>query len=134
MKNGGFINEKVIKARLQADSLIVKRSFENKNNFILADDSDFTVLLGDRCILIKKIKQLSGFEKHRGRCKWNEQIHDSTLFNADIVGPCNNQMEKLKVRLDKNTIIGIHHDGIVWNKAETPIFCYKNHKLHATIA
>jgi hypothetical protein len=137
-ENGGFVNEKVIKARFQADSLIAKRSFENKSNFILADDSDFAALLGDRCILIKNIKQLSGLEKRRGRhSKSNKQqseIHDSTLFNVDMVGPCNNQMEKLKVRLDKSKVIGIHRDGIVWNKAETPIFRYKNCKLRATIA
>jgi hypothetical protein len=135
-ENGGIVNERVIKAKFQADSLIAKRSVDSKSNFILADDSDFAALLGKKCILIKNIKQTYGTDKGRGRRskrKENEssELHDSTLFSVDMVGSCNERMQELKTRLDET---GIHRDGYKWNKAETPIFKYESHRLRATIA
>jgi hypothetical protein len=135
-ENGGIVNEQVIKAKFQADSLIAKRSVDSKSNFILADDSDFAALLGKKCILIKNIKQIYGTDKGRGRrSKWKEnessELHDSTLFSVDMVGSCNERMQELKTRLDENSI---YHNDQQWNKAETPIFRYKSNRLRATIA
>lgn len=54
-ENGGYVQEAVLKAKFQADSVIAKRVIEDKADFIYSEDSNFVALLGNKAILLKSI-------------------------------------------------------------------------------
>ena len=135
-ENGGVVKEKVLVAGFQADSLIARRAMQNDNDFILAEDSDFAALLGEKCILIKNVKEKPGRTK-RGRKKKRDNaemlLQDSTFFNVDLVGACNNKMKELKNILENNDRDG-GRGKIKWEEASYPLFHYTSHRLRAMIA
>ncbi len=107
--NGGFIHETVLKAKFQADSVIACRSVRGKSDFILSKDSDFPVLIGNRCILITNISESSS--KKRGRRKRNDEkemmdecepvvLKDASTFQVDIAGCDNAKMKELHAKLE----------------------------------
>ena len=85
-ENGGYVDEDVLTATFQADSLIAARSVSNLNDFIYGNDSDYLVLLGSRCLLLWNMKQITG--KRRGRKKKNDDdlnsgsINDATQYEV----------------------------------------------------
>ena len=62
-ENGGYVNECVLTAKFQADSLIARRSVSGLNDVIYGNDSDFFVLLGSKCLLIWNMKVVAGKAK-----------------------------------------------------------------------
>ena len=66
-ENGGFVQEKYLKAVFQADSLIARRAMQKKSNYILSEDSDFAALLGRDCMMIKTISKKNHAALNKGR-------------------------------------------------------------------
>ena len=56
-ENGGYVQERILEAKFQADSVIARRFIANKSDFILAEDTDFIALVGPECILIKCVEK-----------------------------------------------------------------------------
>ena len=56
-ENGGYVEEKVLTATFQADSLIASRSKHNLNDLIYRNDSDYFALLGSKCLLFWDMKK-----------------------------------------------------------------------------
>ena len=106
-ENGGFVQEHILKAKFQADSVIARRAIEKQNDFILSEDTDFAALLGPDCILIKNIQYKKGqSSKTRGRKKKSAggnatHTRCPTSFEVSIVGPCNTQMNGLRQKIEE---------------------------------
>jgi hypothetical protein len=98
-------------------------------------------LLGDECVLIKAIKEISSNQKGRKRkesqsdtqLKSNNKdvIDHATCFDIKIAGSCNNKMIELRNTLNGANVVT---NTTVWQKASLPIFKYKNKWLRAMIA
>ena len=126
-ENGGFVEENVLTATFQADSLIAARSVSNLNDFIYGNDSDYLVLLGSECLLLWDMKAKSGKRKKgRGRrAKQNEEhldrgVSDATQYQVEIYGACNNKMKELQSKLQGKSA-GLP-DNLEWKEAEQPFF------------
>ena len=59
-EGGGIVQQNVLKAKFQADTLIARRFREKKCEYILSNDSDFGAMIGDECILITSVKNANG--------------------------------------------------------------------------
>ena len=138
-ENGGFVEENVLTATFQADSLIAARSVSNLNDFIYGNDSDYLVLLGSECLLLWDMKAKSGKRKKgRGRrAKQNEEhldrgVSDATQYQVEIYGACNNKMKELQSKLQGKSA-GLP-DNLEWKEAEQPFFSLPDPVLRVLIA
>jgi hypothetical protein len=133
-ENGGFVDENVLTATFQADSLIAARSVSNLNDFIYGNDSDYLALLGSECLLMWNMKATSG--KHRGRKRKNDDkitsVNDATQYEVEIYGACNTQMKELQSRLKDNSS-SLPQD-LHWKEAEIPFFASPDPILRTLIA
>ena len=78
-QDGGFVNRDIIQSLYQADSMIAYRFIQGDSDIIYSSDSDFTALIGSKCIMLKDVV---------------EQGKELTKFV--IGGSCNDVMMQLK--------------------------------------
>lgn len=134
-ENGGYVQENVLKAKFQADYVIARRVNEGKTDLIFSEDSDFVALLGNKCLLLKKVQEAVAKPSKRGRKKkdTDEQINEQMITDASqlqvvLAGGCNVQMETLRDRLINHRTKG------KWMPAVTPMFQSESPKLRAMMA
>ena len=77
--NGGYVEENVLTALFQADSLIACHSVSNLNDMIYGNDSDYLVFLDSQCQMLWDMKQSKG----------------TTDLQVEMYGACNVKMVKL---------------------------------------
>ena len=126
-ENGGFVQERILEAKFQADSVIARRFIANKSDFILADDTDFIALVGPECILINSIEQKQSTK--RGRKRKNASQNETstrcpTSFKVKIVGACNEKMKSLQQKIQESDSTA----------AKYPLFSYPDPSLRGLIA
>ena len=113
--SGGFVDERVLTAVFQADSLIASRSKSNLNDMIYGNDSDYFVLLGDQCVLLWNMKKMSS----------------SQSYQVDIHGCCNERLKGFQSKLIQRQSTP---SQIQWIQAEYPLFASPDPYLRALIA
>ena len=113
---GGYVDERVLTAVFQADSLIASRSMSNLNDFIYGNDADYFVLLGNKCMLL-----------------WNmKRVTSTKSFQVDIYGCCNVQLQELQSKLPNNQTNATSQ--IKWTRADYPLFASPDPYLRGLIA
>ena len=139
--NGGFVSENILKAKFQADSVIARRSVENKSDYIMSLDSDFPALLGSKCILLCNVVEQKGKVKRGRKRKSNNDVDqsgvflkDATAFKVDLAGADNAKMRSLRQSLESSTENRKCFETIEWTEASFPLFKYSNATLRAAIA
>ena len=137
-ENGGYVDESVLTATVQADSLIATRSVSNLSDFIYGNDSDYFVLLGSKCLLMWNMKSVPGkTKKRRGRKRKNDSqdenvTSDATQYQVELYGACNIKIKELDAKLKENSL-NLPSD-LQWKEAEMPLFSFSDPTLRALIA
>ena len=134
-ENGGFVDEDVLTATFQADSLIATRYASSQSDFIYGNDTDYFVLLGSRCLLLWNMK--AAVKKRRGKRKKNDKSvtsvnEDATQFQIELYGCCNKYMKELEVKLKEKS--ATLPQELEWKEAELPFFSFPDPNLRVLIA
>ena len=138
-ENGGYVDENVITAKFQADSLIACRSMSNLSDFIYGNDSDYFVLLGAKCLLMWNMNKVTkrkgaGGRKRKNKKKNDEEdlVCDATQYQVEIYGACNEKMREYQATLSKsNTRMP---NKLEWKLAEQQLFQSNDPILRALVA
>ena len=138
-ENGGYVDERVLTSKFQADSLIASRSILNLNDYIYGNDSDYFVLLGSRCLLLWNMKGVArNTKKRRGRKRKNDDldegsnVNDATQYEVEIYGASNEKMKELQSKLHQNSL-GVPQ-GLQWKEVELPLFSSPDPMLRVLVA
>ena len=109
-ETGGYVDERVLTAVFQADSLIASRSMSKLNDFIYGIDFDYFVLLGSKCLLL-----------------WNmKRVNSTQSYQLEMYGCCNIRMKELQLRLNPLPI--------EWVPASLPLFASPDPFLQTLMA
>lgn len=114
----GQLNEKVLKAKFQADSLMAYRVHSGESNGVVTMDTDAAVLLGPDHFYIRSIDLHGAGKKKRKK--------GVALVTCEIAGGSVAKFDELKKSLTR--------PGIKWEQVKYPVFDHNDVVLRALVS
>ena len=126
-ENGGYVVERVITSKFQADALITGRFKGGLSNLIYGNDTDYFVLLGAECILMWNMKVRASRGRREKRKRKNEKNSNgddtctsATNLEVELCGALNETMEGYVTKLEASS--STLPKDLKWVKAQFPFF------------